>query len=417
MLLVAVMFVAVSRIAPASAIAQAEDAPVVYEIVAGDTLFEIAGRFGITLEELVVANGIADVNLISPGQTLVIPTGVQSPGSDQAAAQIPNTAIVTALPGETLSSISQRVQQEQLVVASLNQMTVTQRLFPGQPVRVMDSYVAAEDRSFGAIVDVTLTDELAQGKTGYVIVTTRKPLELQADWNGLPLIFTPTAGNPLRQFALIPVPGLLAAQPYSFTLSYASKDGVLLSRTWPIQVVDGGYGLVDINLPPDRGGLLDPELVQAEQLKLADIWAVTTPELHWTEVLSRPISAEFETSDPYGTRRSYNGGPYSSYHSGHDYGAPVGITVTAPADGVVVLSEPLVVRGGVVIIDHGRGIYTGFWHLSESFVEQGQAVQAGEPVALVGNTGLSTGAHLHWEFRINGIAVDPTWFLDRPLQP
>ena len=81
------------------------------------------------------------------------------------------------------------------------------------------------------------------------------------------------------------------------------------------------------------------------------------------------------------------------------------------------LAEPLQVRGNAVIIDHGRGVFTGYWHLSEIYVTVGQQVVPGQMIGLVGTTGLSTGAHLHWEFRIYGIAVDPLQFLDEPLIP
>ena len=87
----------------------------------------------------------------------------------------------------------------------------------------------------------------------------------------------------------------------------------------------------------------------------------------------------------------------------------------APADGVVALAEPLHIRGNAVILDHGRGIFTGYWHLSEFRVKPGQIVKRGDILGLVGNTGLSTGAHLHWEMRIDGVAVDPLQFLTEPI--
>ena len=81
---------------------------------------------------------------------------------------------------------------------------------------------------------------------------------------------------------------------------------------------------------------------------------------------------------------------------------------------MVVLAEPLTVRGNAVILDHGRGVFTGYWHLSEIKVEADQVVNAGDVLGLVGTTGLSTGAHLHWELRIDGVAVDPMQFLAEP---
>jgi murein DD-endopeptidase MepM/ murein hydrolase activator NlpD len=180
-------------------------------------------------------------------------------------------------------------------------------------------------------------------------------------------------------------------------------------------VVDGGYDSQVVELPPDRTALLDPTLVTSETTKVAAVWSQVNPELWWRDRFVRPIANQYETTSPFGTRRSYNGGPVDSYHAGQDFGAPVGVTVTAPAPGIVALAEPLQVRGNAVIIDHGRGIFTGYWHLSELRVAVGQQVAAGDLIGLVGNTGLSTGAHLHWEMRIYGIAVNPLQFLDEPL--
>jgi murein DD-endopeptidase MepM/ murein hydrolase activator NlpD len=76
------------------------------------------------------------------------------------------------------------------------------------------------------------------------------------------------------------------------------------------------------------------------------------------------------------------------------------------------LAEPLTVRGNVVFIDHGWGVITGYWHLSSIDVEVGQYVEQGEVVARVGNTGLSTGSHLHWEVWVGGISVDGLQWLE-----
>jgi murein DD-endopeptidase MepM/ murein hydrolase activator NlpD len=75
--------------------------------------------------------------------------------------------------------------------------------------------------------------------------------------------------------------------------------------------------------------------------------------------------------------------------------------------GTVVLAEPLDVRGQSVIIDHGLGVFSGFWHLSRIDVTVGQKVGKEQVIGLVGNTGLSTGPHLHWEMRVLGVPVDP----------
>ena len=88
----------------------------------------------------------------------------------------------------------------------------------------------------------------------------------------------------------------------------------------------------------------------------------------------------------------------------------------AAAAGTVVLAEQLSLWGNAVVIDHGWGVLTGYAHLSAIHVTPGQQVTAGEVIAEVGNTGLSTGAHLHWEMWVGGTSVDALQWLD-PASP
>jgi murein DD-endopeptidase MepM/ murein hydrolase activator NlpD len=81
----------------------------------------------------------------------------------------------------------------------------------------------------------------------------------------------------------------------------------------------------------------------------------------------------------------------------------------------VVLAEPLTVRGNAVIVDHGLGVHTGYWHLSRIDVAAGQVVKVGDAIGQVGTTGLSTGSHLHWELRIGDVPVDPMEWTRRTI--
>ncbi|MGN0154449.1 MAG: peptidoglycan DD-metalloendopeptidase family protein [Lachnospiraceae bacterium] len=98
-------------------------------------------------------------------------------------------------------------------------------------------------------------------------------------------------------------------------------------------------------------------------------------------------------------------------HAGTDVGVPVGTTVRASRAGQVVTAGWLGGYGNCVIIDHGDGVCTRYGHLSEVTVSVGQYVDQGQQIALSGNTGRSTGPHLHFEIRINGEAVDPLPYL------
>ncbi len=98
-------------------------------------------------------------------------------------------------------------------------------------------------------------------------------------------------------------------------------------------------------------------------------------------------------------------------HEGLDVGAPYGTKVNAPADGIVTFSGEKAGFGKFVQVDHGYGIETIYAHNQSLFVKAGQKVKRGNLLAGVGNTGHSTGPHLHYEVRVNGIAVDPLYFI------
>lgn len=98
-------------------------------------------------------------------------------------------------------------------------------------------------------------------------------------------------------------------------------------------------------------------------------------------------------------------------HEGLDVGAPYGTPVIAPADGIVTFSGEKAGFGKFVQIDHGYGIETIYAHNQSLSVRSGQKVKRGKLLAAVGNTGHSTGPHLHYEVRVNGIAVDPLYFI------
>ena len=107
--------------------------------------------------------------------------------------------------------------------------------------------------------------------------------------------------------------------------------------------------------------------------------------------------------DPYTAERTV--------HEGLDIGVPFGTPVVAPADGEVVFASTSNGYGNLLVIDHGYGIKTRYGHLSQILVKAGEHVHRGEKVALSGNTGRSTGPHVHYEVRVNGIPQNPRKFI------
>lgn len=191
--------------------------------------------------------------------------------------------------------------------------------------------------------------------------------------------------------------------PGDYGLTFEVSNRPLWSQ--PVRFVAGEWTFSQLTLTGDAAAI-DAASIQQERERLFAIWNQSSPSPRWTADFQQPIESFLEISSLYGARRSYNGGPYSSYHEGVDFSAYGGTPVYAPAAGTVVIAETLFVRGGAVIIDHGLGIYTGVYHLSEVVAQVGEQVEPGQLIGKVGTTGLSTGNHLHWDLLVGGVWVD-----------
>ncbi len=125
---------------------------------------------------------------------------------------------------------------------------------------------------------------------------------------------------------------------------------------------------------------------------------------------SSPVNVAFNSSS-YGWRIDpFNGN--KAFHEGLDFSAEVGTPIYAAAGGIVTSAETMPDYGKIVIISHGSGLETRYAHTSKLLVKVGERVKKGQIVALVGNTGRSTGSHLHYEIRLNGNPLDPRKYLN-----
>jgi murein DD-endopeptidase MepM/ murein hydrolase activator NlpD len=133
-----------------------------------------------------------------------------------------------------------------------------------------------------------------------------------------------------------------------------------------------------------------------------------TPAL-WTEPFIRPRSSRI--TSPFGSGRVFNG-RLSSSHGGVDFAGQPGDPVRAANRGVVALVDNFFLAGNVVYIDHGDGLMTGYFHLTQATVAVGDTVERGQQIGLVGATGRVTGPHLHWSARYGEHTVDPMGLIE-----
>lgn len=130
-----------------------------------------------------------------------------------------------------------------------------------------------------------------------------------------------------------------------------------------------------------------------------------------------PVSQTRRTSQ-FGDRRMYRyigGETEKNVHFGIDFGIPRGTPVFAAGGGRIALADFRISTGWTVVIEHLPGVYSLYYHLDNLACAKGDTVKTGDLIARSGSTGLSTGPHLHWEFRVNGTAVSPDWFVGRVL--
>jgi len=156
------------------------------------------------------------------------------------------------------------------------------------------------------------------------------------------------------------------------------------------------------------------EAEKAENDQFKSVIAAVTPAQYWDGLWYSPAQDVDCIISQFGSRRTYNDNPGVYYHTGLDLGYCKGTDVYAPARGKVVGVFPdQVVRGNSIVIDHGMGVYTTYMHLSEILVEQGDMVESGQLIGIIGTTGRSTGPHLHFEVDIQGTPVNPLTWLRR----
>lgn len=186
----------------------------------------------------------------------------------------------------------------------------------------------------------------------------------------------------------------------------ADKEGNHFSGASFLEVKRVSFKTQRLSLPPAMVDLDSKTLerVNAESRRVEALFQKTRREKLWKGRFLQPVPGEIST--PFGLRRVINN-QNKSPHSGVDLRAAKGTPVLAANAGTVVLVDDLFFSGKSAVLDHGQGIYSMYFHLSEILVREGERIGKGEVLGEVGSTGRSTGPHLHWGVRVGGARVDP----------
>ncbi|RJR41018.1 MAG: M23 family metallopeptidase [Desulfobacteraceae bacterium] len=173
-----------------------------------------------------------------------------------------------------------------------------------------------------------------------------------------------------------------------------------------IKVESKDYGERRLTLPREMVELDEATLkrVRKESAAINAVLETSSAEPFWKGAFHAPVDGEL--SGTFG-RRSFINGEARSPHSGVDLKADQGVPVKAMNSGRVVLTADRFFSGLSVVVDHGGGIHSMYFHLEKILVKEKQQVAKGEIIGRVGSTGRSTGPHLHLGVRVNGARVDP----------
>ena len=448
-ILLAILFVTSATMVSA----EDEDYPI-YIVQPGDSLTGIALQFGVDIDELIAINNIIDPSALPIGAELILPglegiTGVLTTINLEAGENLHSLSIKSEVIPEALMQINKlssptelyynaniiiplseekeadyfnpitvwtssstlleeavRTNNTEWSIANTNQVENTWSFLPNV---VLYEKTASSLQALisPTIANITISpDEIFQGNVVTIKVTTIGDNKPTGTYNERPLSFfqseenTFTALQGISAMHDVGLDELQIATELDRSETFRFEQHLLTFETF--------YPSESISVDPIT---LDAETQKQEDARIAEVVSKITKEKYWNEPFLCVVDQPTCVRSWYGTNRNYNDGLYYSYHSGIDYGVCATLNIYAPADGVVVFTDSLTIRGNATYIDHGHGVFSAFFHQSEIWVEEGDLIKAGDIIGQIGTTGRSTGGHLHYDLVINGEQVDPLLWL------
>ena len=247
---------------------------------------------------------------------------------------------------------------------------------------------------------------IANGKTALLEFDKEKDIKYEKLLIGKKnyTIFT----NPLdknKSYVLLPISYYEKPNKKKVQLIY-KENSKQKTKLLFFNVKDGKYKKEQIKVQKSKVSLnkKDKKRASKEYAQAMKIYNSVTEKSYIHKKFIVPLNTKITSS--FGKARVYND-TLKGYHSGTDFRAKVGTPITASNDGIIILAKDRFYSGGSVIIDHGQGIYTCYYHMSKFDVKKGDEVKRGQLLGLSGATGRVTGPHLHFSVRVSGIQVGP----------
>jgi hypothetical protein len=228
-----------------------------------------------------------------------------------------------------------------------------------------------------------------------------------------PLAFFPYAGG---HAAVVGVDVDVKPGPRPWRLAVVEPGRQPRSLNGRLSIRSRRFSVQRLTLPPAMVDL-DPETERravAESDYLRALYRMITPERLWRGRFVRPVAGEAPGTG-FGSRRIINGKPRAP-HTGIDFSAERGTPVVAVNHGRVALVAEYFFPGRLVVVDHGLGLHTLYFHLDSVTVTDGESVERGQPLGTVGATGRATGPHLHFGAHIGPARIDPAVLLSLDLR-
>jgi murein DD-endopeptidase MepM/ murein hydrolase activator NlpD len=366
----------------------------------GQTLADVSAQFGVPVDALAAANGIGDLYMLHPGRWLALP-----PDGAGSTADPPLT--YTVQPGDTLFRIAAQFGTTVEALAATNGIADPSSIQVGQTLTVPGGSAGTATINIGPLRSLEwLPAPVRQGQTLVIKVQSAEGAILDATLDGKPVAFTRDGDG---SFALVPIGAGEAAGTRELVLWLGTSAADRVRTALTVLVAKGDFEGSVVAIPADRTYLLDPTIMANDREQLARAYGTHTVKRLWSGVFLQPIQGPVTT--PFGAYRVYNDGRLESRHGGIDLSAVTGTPIQAANAGRVVFAGTLQVYGNGVVIDHGLGLCTAYFHMHSIAVQAGQLLAQGDLVGTVGNTGLSTGAHLHWEMRLNNVPISPSQWM------